>query len=144
MIDFALQITDLHISEHDDPMKDPGRIIQLKQFCTDVVRTIKPSVVLASGDLTDAKTRGNFGSEQHEWEWKKYAEILRETRVTEFTNWLDTRGNHGLSRTFQLVWDRDAVFSEIGVLSKNICMCVTLFFSRYLQRSIARKQIELF
>src|SRR4051812_837894 len=34
---FFFQITDLHISQHDDPHKDPGRIIQLKKFCTETV-----------------------------------------------------------------------------------------------------------
>ena len=67
-----MQITDLHVSEY----VDPKRITQLEQFCTETVETIRPAVVISSGDLTDAKTP--WGSYQHEWEWKEYARILRE------------------------------------------------------------------
>lgn len=56
---------------------------------------IKPKVVLASGDLTDAKTKDNIGSDQFEGEWKYYRDILIEAHVKEKTLWLDIRGNHG-------------------------------------------------
>ncbi|OWA55131.1 Transmembrane protein 62, partial [Hypsibius exemplaris] len=83
-------ITDLHVSEYVDGL----RITQLEEFCTETVDTIRPAVVIASGDLTDAKTNLGFGSAQREWEWKEYSRIIRETRVTERTTWLDIRGNH--------------------------------------------------
>ncbi|OQV11893.1 putative Transmembrane protein 62 [Hypsibius exemplaris] len=85
-----LQITDLHVSEYVDGL----RITQLEEFCTETVDTIRPAVVIASGDLTDAKTNLGFGTAQREWEWKEYSRIIRETRVTERTTWLDIRGNH--------------------------------------------------
>lgn len=56
---------------------------------------INPSVVLASGDLTDAKTRDNIGSKQFETEWVYYKSILNECKIQEKTVWLDIRGNHG-------------------------------------------------
>ncbi|GAV07175.1 hypothetical protein RvY_17048 [Ramazzottius varieornatus] len=83
-----VQITDLHVSEY----VDPKRITQLEQFCTETVDTIRPAVVISSGDLTDAKTP--WGSHQHEWEWKEYSRVLRETKVADKTVWLDIRGNH--------------------------------------------------
>ncbi|OWA55134.1 Transmembrane protein 62 [Hypsibius exemplaris] len=89
-----LQITDLHVSEYVDGL----RITQLEEFCTKTVDAIRPAVVIASGDLTDAKTNLGFGSAQREWEWKEYSRIIRETRVTERTTWLDIRGNHELTR----------------------------------------------
>ena len=74
---------------------DGERITQLEEFCTDTVNAIKPAVVIASGDLTDAKHYAGLGSEQREWEWKEYSRIIRETKVTDRTVWLDIRGNHG-------------------------------------------------
>lgn len=56
---------------------------------------IKPRVVLASGDLTDAKTYDSIGSQQFEDEWKHYRNTLEECKAIEKTVWLDIRGNHG-------------------------------------------------
>ncbi|XP_031785546.1 transmembrane protein 62 isoform X1 [Nasonia vitripennis] len=84
------EITDLHISIFRDPL----RITELKEFCDITVGSIKPEVVLASGDLTDAKTADKMGSRQFLEEWQHYKKLLDESRVTEKTTWLDVRGNH--------------------------------------------------
>ena len=55
-----LQISDLHISK----FSDLARIKDLQDFCGETVDVIKPSVVLASGDLTDAKDKF-LGSQQY-------------------------------------------------------------------------------
>lgn len=88
---FISKISDIHISIFRDPL----RITEFKEFCHYTIDTIKPSVVLASGDLTDAKTKDSIGSEQYEDEWKHYRDILNQTHVRKKTVWLDIRGNHG-------------------------------------------------
>lgn len=51
--------------------------------------------MLASGDLTDAKTKDAIGSQQFETEWRHYRDILKENDIGNKTLWLDIRGNHG-------------------------------------------------
>ncbi|XP_017875580.1 transmembrane protein 62-like [Ceratina calcarata] len=85
-----LQITDIHISIFQDPF----RIMELKEFCNITVDSIKPSVVLASGDLTDAKSKDKMGSKQILEEWQYYKSVLDDTEVSKKTLWLDVRGNH--------------------------------------------------
>lgn len=85
-----LQISDLHISIFGDPT----RISQLREFVDVTLTAIRPSVVLASGDLTDAKDSDHLGSRQYRAEWQIYDDILREANVRNRTLWLDIRGNH--------------------------------------------------
>ncbi|XP_060530687.1 transmembrane protein 62-like isoform X2 [Cylas formicarius] len=87
---WILQITDIHVSI----FQDPSRITEFKEFCHYTIDRIRPSLVLASGDLTDAKTKDAIGSQQHEPEWRHYRDILKEYDITNKTRWLDIRGNH--------------------------------------------------
>ncbi|XP_045625746.1 transmembrane protein 62 [Procambarus clarkii] len=85
-----MQISDLHLSV----FQDVTRATQFREFSLVTVAAIKPAVVLASGDLTDAKTADRLGSRQFVEEWTTYSEILRTTGVLNKTVWLDIRGNH--------------------------------------------------
>ena len=74
---------------------DHSRLVDFEYFCDKVIETINPSVVLATGDLTDARTDNLLGSSQHLKEWIWYKNALVKNNIANRTVWLDIRGNHG-------------------------------------------------
>ena len=85
-----IQITDLHISQ----FVNPSAYEELKQFCDMTMKTIKPRVVLASGDLTDSISSNHLSSGQNEAEWRMYWEVVAMCESNWPAQWLDLRGNH--------------------------------------------------
>lgn len=88
-----MQISDIHLSVVFDPTRGPD----LYRFCTEVIDIVNPKVVLATGDLTDARAgmaRFAFGSYQVKEEWEMYHGVLTRSNVTKKTRWIDIRGNH--------------------------------------------------
>lgn len=66
----------------------------LREFLGSMIDLVRPHVVIATGDLTDAKASNMRSTRQFEDEWKTYAQVLADTRVLNKTVWLDLRGNH--------------------------------------------------
>lgn len=85
-----IQVSDLHISyfHYHDSKED------LDEFFSTTLDTIKPKVVIASGDLTDAKSQDGIDSYQLAEEWTFYANTLNKHNVLNKTIYLDIRGNH--------------------------------------------------
>ncbi|XP_014291575.1 transmembrane protein 62 isoform X2 [Halyomorpha halys] len=84
------QVSDMHISK----FQDNTRALELLELCDFTLRHINPSVILATGDLTDAKKRDLIGSQQFKEEWIIYREVLKKCSTIKRIPWLDIRGNH--------------------------------------------------
>ena len=97
-----MQVSDTHLSVYFDQTRKPD----LMRLCTEVIDIVKPSLVLATGDLTDARSR-ILGSHQNEQEWKMYQDVIRDSNVTKKVPWLDIRGNHDTFNVFSPDNERD-------------------------------------
>jgi len=84
------QVTDMHLSIFRDPKRAP----ELERLCAWMQTVVKPPVVVASGDLTDAKTPDLVGSRQFVEEWNFYQKVVQTCLSGSNTVWLDIRGNH--------------------------------------------------
>eukprot|EP01103_Thecamoeba_quadrilineata_P019758 TRINITY_DN8155_c0_g1_i1.p1 TRINITY_DN8155_c0_g1~~TRINITY_DN8155_c0_g1_i1.p1 ORF type:complete len:738 (+),score=80.63 TRINITY_DN8155_c0_g1_i1:30-2243(+) len=84
-----IQITDLHLNH-----LKPHRTDQFVKFCFETLKTINPSLVLVTGDLTDSKVSPLSRSHQYFAEWKSYQDTIKGAGVFKKNFWLDLRGNH--------------------------------------------------
>ncbi|XP_046370282.2 transmembrane protein 62-like [Haliotis rufescens] len=87
---WVVQISDFHISKFYDKQRAPDVV----RFCRDYLSVIKPDIVLATGDLVDAKEKDGRGSRQYRAEWEEYHKTMRECSKFHNARWLDIRGNH--------------------------------------------------
>ncbi|OON18766.1 hypothetical protein X801_05375, partial [Opisthorchis viverrini] len=100
-----IQITDLHLSIH----QDASRSTDFEKFCNNTVRTIRPEFVsvsgtltflatntlICSGDITDARSAVFISSKQYLSEWSSYRAAIRKSGILDLTTVYDIRGNHG-------------------------------------------------
>ncbi len=86
-----MQISDIHLSYVNNLSVSDS----LHYFCHKVVGTIKPSLILVTGDLTHAKFPDDRRSQQFMSEWVAYSNILKKCNLGNIP-WLDIRGNHGM------------------------------------------------
>lgn len=92
----------IHLSDtHLSYFQDKDRKSDLIKFCSTVIPMIKPTVLLLTGDITDARTRLPLGSDQYRDEWLMYQEV-REKCMKANPNliWLDIKGNHDSFNTY--------------------------------------------
>ncbi|XP_078441043.1 putative metallophosphoesterase At3g03305 isoform X2 [Wolffia australiana] len=89
---WIVQVSDLHISEyHHDRAGDLDRLL------APALRVIQPSLVIISGDLTDAKNKEGTSTSQNEFEWIQYRKsmdiVMKKAGISEKIVF-DIRGNH--------------------------------------------------
>ncbi|CAH1408192.1 unnamed protein product [Nezara viridula] len=85
-----VQVSDIHLSN----FRDKTRGTTLLELCDFTFKHINPSVILATGDLTDGRKWDSVGSMQIKEEWIMYKGILDKCRTLKKIPWLDIRGNH--------------------------------------------------
>ncbi|KAG9509324.1 Neprilysin-2 [Fragariocoptes setiger] len=108
-----LQVTDIHISR----LGHKSRKTDLLQFATEYVSTIKPSVVLVTGDITDGRTRFSETGQQLE-EWQAYQDVITKSNVLNRTAWLDIRGNHDNLNVYR-PRDPSTMYRRFSVQGRN-------------------------
>ena len=86
-----MQISDTHISIFTP---DNTRETDLKFLKTQVIKIVKPNVLLITGDLVHATGEDNRKNEQYTLEWKIYRETIVESGVLQNVKVLDLLGNH--------------------------------------------------
>lgn len=89
-ITWFVHVTDLHISK----FYVPERTSKFLELVSELLKHVEPSVVVVTGDLTDAKTPDYSGSRQYREEWEDYNKAVTLAKSRNKTVWLDIRGNH--------------------------------------------------
>ncbi|MCO5614670.1 hypothetical protein L7F22_068954 [Adiantum nelumboides] len=91
-IAWIVQLTDLHLSAYR-----PDRASSLQTLMGPLLALINPSLVLITGDLTDAKSLDLTSRRQDEKEWIQYRQAVRKVITTSGLPayaFYDLRGNH--------------------------------------------------
>ncbi|KAH9426895.1 Transmembrane protein 62 [Dermatophagoides pteronyssinus] len=93
-----IHISDTHLSYY----RDQSRKTDLVDFCRSVIPIIKPSVLVLSGDITDARTKLPLGSEQYRDEWIMYQDVHEQClKANPDLKWLDIKGNHDTFNSYK-------------------------------------------
>ncbi|KAM0683918.1 hypothetical protein MDAP_000655 [Mitosporidium daphniae] len=83
-----LHVSDIHISKLSSRSSD-----HFLSFVDNILPTVNPSFVLATGDLTDGKFKGTIKTGQVLEEWKFYYDTLMSRKINS-SRWIDLPGNH--------------------------------------------------
>ncbi|WOK93407.1 hypothetical protein Cni_G02104 [Canna indica] len=89
---WVVQVSDLHLSAYH-----PDRAADLVRLLTPALRAIRPSLLLITGDITDAKNKRRTSTRQDISEWIQYkssVEAIVNHSGIEKRRIFDTRGNH--------------------------------------------------
>ncbi|XP_015695409.1 putative metallophosphoesterase At3g03305 isoform X2 [Oryza brachyantha] len=89
---WAVQLSDLHLSAFH-----PDRAADFRRHVGGALAMVNPSLVLITGDLTDAKSKDLLSSRQEKSEWLEYEELIDEVIGLSGLNkeiFYDLRGNH--------------------------------------------------
>ncbi|KAI5055933.1 hypothetical protein GOP47_0029454 [Adiantum capillus-veneris] len=89
---WVVQLTDLHISSYH-----PDRASSLQTLMGPLLALINPSLVLITGDLTDAKSKDLTSRRQDEKEWIQYRQAISKVIIDSGLPayaFYDLRGNH--------------------------------------------------
>ncbi|UXI16738.1 retinol dehydrogenase 11-like [Sarcoptes scabiei] len=86
----------IHLSDtHFSCFREKNRKSDLINYCKNILPIINPSVLILTGDITDARSRYPLGSDQYHQEWLMYREVMAEClKYNPKMKWLDIRGNH--------------------------------------------------
>ncbi|CAG5112820.1 Oidioi.mRNA.OKI2018_I69.chr2.g6993.t2.cds [Oikopleura dioica] len=118
-----VQISDIHVSK----FHDPERIAEFKIFSEKTLSSIKPEVVLISGDLTDAKTANKYGSYQYTEEWEAYSAIVDKIQFPV----VDLRGNHDAFDVLTYEKSSYQIFTKDRAFKQNREITLSKEFGNY-------------
>lgn len=135
-----VQISDLHLSQ----FRDYGQHRDFSKLCSTMLKEMKPSVIMLTGDLTDAKDVTFQGSAQYRSEWVIYEKMIEECKqnLPTTTKWMDVRGNHdsfhvpSLNREWNL-------YEDYGESKNSFSSGVTQFIHRTSYGNYAFTGIDL-
>ncbi|CAM6101049.1 unnamed protein product [Calypogeia fissa] len=91
-VTWVVQLSDLHLS-----LYYPERAQAFEKLMPPIIAMIQPSLVIVSGDLTDAKNKDGSTTQQYEEDWIAYERginAIRKESGIELTSFYDLRGNH--------------------------------------------------
>lgn len=89
---WAVQLSDIHVSSYH-----ADRALSLQTLVGPLLALINPSLVLITGDLTDAKSKDRKSRRQDEAEWVQYrqaiSKVIEDSGLPSYA-FYDLRGNH--------------------------------------------------
>ncbi|KAK4743769.1 hypothetical protein SAY87_010081 [Trapa incisa] len=89
---WAVQLSDLHFSVHH-----PSRALDFRRLVGPALSSIRPALVLLTGDLTDGKSKDLLTMKQNEKEWIEYESVMEDViqrSGLDRSVFYDVRGNH--------------------------------------------------